>query len=108
METDAERPPKAYQNSEFLHSEDARVIRILSEYLEPANRLKSQRVKDTIVFFGSARILPVRRVKNGSPGSRSGSNRMPAKTSRPQERSRWRSGRFSCRVTTKTPACWRN
>ena len=58
METDAERPPKAYQNSEFLHSEDARVVRILSEYLEPASRLKSQRVKDTIVFFGSARILP--------------------------------------------------
>jgi len=50
--------PKAYQNSGFLHGKDARVIRILSEYLEPASRLKWQHVKDTIVFFGSARILP--------------------------------------------------
>jgi uncharacterized protein (TIGR00730 family) len=51
-------PPKAYQNSGFLHGKDARVIRILSEYLEPASRLKWQRVRDTIVFFGSARVLP--------------------------------------------------
>ena len=49
---------KAYQNFGFLHSKDARLIRILSEYLEPASRLKWQRVKDTIVFFGSARALP--------------------------------------------------
>jgi uncharacterized protein (TIGR00730 family) len=51
-------PPKAYQNPGFLHGKDARTIRILSEYLEPASRLKWQRVRDTIVFFGSARILP--------------------------------------------------
>ncbi len=51
-------PPKAYQNSGFLHGKDARTIRILSEYLEPASRLRWQRVRDTIVFFGSARILP--------------------------------------------------
>jgi uncharacterized protein (TIGR00730 family) len=49
---------RAYQNSGFLNGKDARVIRILSEYLEPLSRLKWQRVKDTIVFFGSARILP--------------------------------------------------
>jgi uncharacterized protein (TIGR00730 family) len=58
MEVNPERPPKAYENLEFLNGEDARVIRILSEYLEPASRLKLQRVKDTIVFFGSARIRP--------------------------------------------------
>jgi hypothetical protein len=51
-------PVKAYQNPGFLHGRDARVIRILSEYLEPASRLKWQRVKDTIVFFGSARVQP--------------------------------------------------
>jgi uncharacterized protein (TIGR00730 family) len=51
-------PPKAYQNPGFLRSRNAREIRILSEYLEPASRLKWQRVRDTIVFFGSARILP--------------------------------------------------
>ncbi len=51
------KPLRAYQNPGFLHGKDARVIRILSEYLEPASRLKWQRVRDTIVFFGSARIL---------------------------------------------------
>jgi hypothetical protein len=53
-----QRPRKAYQNQEFLSGNDARIIRILSEYLEPESRLALQRVKDTIVFFGSARILP--------------------------------------------------
>ena len=58
MDTTPKRPPKAYENSEFLLGNDARIIRILSEYLEPASRLELQRVKDTIVFFGSARIRP--------------------------------------------------
>jgi uncharacterized protein (TIGR00730 family) len=52
------KPLRAYQNPGFLRGKDARVIRILSEYLEPASRLKWERVRDTIVFFGSARILP--------------------------------------------------
>jgi len=52
------RPTKAYKNPGFLAARDARVIRILSEYLEPASRLKHQRVEDIIVFFGSARALP--------------------------------------------------
>jgi hypothetical protein len=51
-------PLKAYQNPGFLRGKDARLVRILSEYLEPASRLKWQHVKDTIVFFGSARVLP--------------------------------------------------
>jgi uncharacterized protein (TIGR00730 family) len=46
---------KAYENVEFLKSRDARTLRILSEYLEPASRLRWQRVEDTVVFFGSAR-----------------------------------------------------
>jgi uncharacterized protein (TIGR00730 family) len=48
---------KAYLNPGFLRGKDARIIRILSEYLEPASRLKWQHVRDTIVFFGSARVL---------------------------------------------------
>ncbi len=56
--TPRQMPPKAYKNLDFLRGSDARVIRILSEYLEPASRLKWQKVKDTIVFFGSARALP--------------------------------------------------
>jgi hypothetical protein len=53
------KPKKAYENLEFLHSRDARVIRILAEYLEPQRRLRRQRVRDTIVFFGSARAMPL-------------------------------------------------
>jgi hypothetical protein len=51
------RPSKAYENLEFLKHKDARVIRILSEYLEPLSRLRWQRVEDIIVFFGSARAV---------------------------------------------------
>ncbi|MCB9905467.1 MAG: LOG family protein [Planctomycetes bacterium] len=50
------RAIKAYKNEKFLNSPDARALRILSEYLEPASRFKEFKVRDTIVFFGSARI----------------------------------------------------
>ncbi|NLT65654.1 MAG: lysine decarboxylase, partial [Acidobacteria bacterium] len=39
------QPVKAYQNPGFLRGRDARVVRILSEYLEPASRLNWQHVK---------------------------------------------------------------
>jgi uncharacterized protein (TIGR00730 family) len=48
---------KAYTNIEFLNSPDARVIRLISEFLEPARRFRHEGIKDTIVFFGSARVL---------------------------------------------------
>lgn len=51
-------PPLPYLNAEFLKSREARIIRILSEYLEPHTRLNKHGVQDTIVFFGSARSLP--------------------------------------------------
>jgi uncharacterized protein (TIGR00730 family) len=50
-------PPLAYWNKEFLKSPDARIIRIVSEYLEPAARMRRHGVRDTIVFFGSARSV---------------------------------------------------
>ena len=49
---------KAYNNEDFMNSADARELRILSEYLEPNARLDQYDVSDTIVFFGSARLLP--------------------------------------------------
>lgn len=49
---------KAYKNETFLNSPDARTLRILSEYLEPHARFEEYDVGDTIVFFGSARLLP--------------------------------------------------
>lgn len=52
------RAVKAYHNTEFLNSSDARPLRILAEYIEPETRLREMRVRDTIVVFGSARIPP--------------------------------------------------
>src|SRR5437763_1092507 len=48
--------PVAYLYPEFLESAEARPIRILSEYLEPLRRFRQQKIQDTVVFFGSARI----------------------------------------------------
>jgi uncharacterized protein (TIGR00730 family) len=48
--------PLAYMNPQFLESGDARPIRILSEYLEPHRRFRKEQIRDTVVFFGSARI----------------------------------------------------
>ncbi len=46
----------AYKNEDFLDSADARAVRILSEYLEPYSHFRRERIRDTVVFFGSARI----------------------------------------------------
>ena len=48
--------PLAYLDPAFLESEEARPLRILAEYLEPLGRFKAQKIQDTVVFFGSARI----------------------------------------------------
>ena len=52
------RPVRAYKNIEFLNSPDARMVRIMCEYLEPLARFERCNIKDTIVFFGSSRIRP--------------------------------------------------
>src|SRR5260370_18160276 len=46
----------AYEDREFLESDDARPLRILAEYLEPLRTFRREGVRDTIVFFGSARL----------------------------------------------------
>jgi hypothetical protein len=48
----------AYKNHEFLDSPDARPLRMLSEYLEPYSHFRREKVRDTVVFFGSARLKP--------------------------------------------------
>ena len=53
------RPEKAYKNLVFLNSPEARVIRVLAEFIEPAARFDRMNIKHTIVFFGSARIVPL-------------------------------------------------
>lgn len=50
--------PFSFMNKEFLHNKDGRAIRILAEFLEPEYRFRQFGIDDTIVFFGSARILP--------------------------------------------------
>jgi uncharacterized protein (TIGR00730 family) len=47
---------KAYHDLEFIDSPAARPIRLLSEFLEPQQQLRREGIKDTIVFFGSARL----------------------------------------------------
>lgn len=54
---------KAYLNPQFLKSRDARMIRMMCEYLEPLQRFQRLDVRETIVFFGSARARPPVAVK---------------------------------------------
>jgi hypothetical protein len=46
----------AYRSAEFLDSDAGRSVRILSEYLAPLRSLELAGIKDTVVFFGSARM----------------------------------------------------
>ena len=74
----------AYHDEEFLDSDDARPLRILAEYLEPMRAFASERISDTVVFFGSARIargrparpLLRRRARARPPADRRGRNRL--------------------------------
>ncbi len=50
-------PLLAYHDRDFLESSDGRPLRLLAEYLEPLKRFKAQNIQDTVVFFGSARVL---------------------------------------------------
>ncbi len=53
----------AYNNSEFMNSAGARELRILSEFIEPKLRFSKNKIIDTIVFFGSARIKSEKEAK---------------------------------------------
>ncbi len=52
------KAPKAYHNLKFLNSPGARSLRILSEYVEPLDRIRKYKINHTVVSFGSARTLP--------------------------------------------------
>src|SRR5271170_8341143 len=51
-----DRAPLAYENQAFLNSPDGRIMRILGEYSEPLSRFRRERIRDTVVFYGSARF----------------------------------------------------
>jgi uncharacterized protein (TIGR00730 family) len=48
----------AYADRDFLDSEDGRLLRIMAEYLKPLSAFREQGIRNTIVFFGSARLTP--------------------------------------------------
>lgn len=51
-----ERASLAYEDKRFIHGPEGRVVRILSEYLDPLARFRREHIQDTVVFFGSARF----------------------------------------------------
>lgn len=53
----AHKSKKAYEDLKFMKGREARTLRIMSEYLHPEYFLKKYNIKNTIVFFGSARSL---------------------------------------------------
>lgn len=55
---------KAYDNKKFLHSPDGRILRILSEYLFPEQKLRKAKIRRTVIFFGSARFKPEDEIKS--------------------------------------------
>src|ERR1700676_586093 len=55
-EDELKRAPLAYANENFVNSPDGRILRILSEYMEPIARFRREQIQDTVVFFGSARF----------------------------------------------------
>ena len=52
-----------YFNKDFLGSPEGRSVRILSEYYGPLKSIKNNKINDTIVFFGSARIKSEKEAK---------------------------------------------
>jgi uncharacterized protein (TIGR00730 family) len=57
--------PLAYLSREFLESDEGRPLRILSEYLDPLRRFRQEKIQDTVVFFGSARVASHERAERG-------------------------------------------
>jgi len=51
-------PLLAHENKEFLNSSQGRQVRILSEFIAPDVNFEHSKIRHTMVFFGSARILP--------------------------------------------------
>ncbi len=63
---------KAYRSRSFLSSTTARPLRILSEYLEPSERFDHYKIEDTIVFFGSSRIISAQEADEALEAARAG------------------------------------
>ena len=51
-----DKPPKAFEDSEFLQSPEGRSVRILSEYEKVKSMFEFYKIMETITFFGSTRF----------------------------------------------------
>ena len=56
-------PQIAYLDQQFLEGDAGRQVRILSEFLAPGERFATEKIQNSIVFFGSARTLPTDEIK---------------------------------------------
>jgi uncharacterized protein (TIGR00730 family) len=88
--------PHAYEDQEFLDSTEARPIRLLAEYLDPLRRFRAHNIQDTVVFFGSARVLSrslarrnLRELQNGTGRRKSDYNAALKRSQKAVEWSRY-------------------
>lgn len=58
-----QQPIVAFENLDYMHSSHARKLRVLAEFSEPEDRFTKQGIKDTVIFFGSARTKPMKTMK---------------------------------------------
>lgn len=90
------RAPLAYENKTFLNSPDGRILRILSEYIEPLARFRREKIQDTVVFFGSARFRSRTDAQNALELLQKPGSATPAPPSEqprvPSSRQQWRHG----------------
>ncbi len=61
--TPPKKTTKAYKNQEFLNSPCSRTFRVMCEMIEPRERFKALNIQNTIVMFGSARMIPLSEAK---------------------------------------------
>ena len=48
----------AFEDRDFLASEELRAVRLQLEFMKPERALRQEGIASTIVVFGSARLLP--------------------------------------------------
>lgn len=78
------RAEKSYKDQPFLNSPDARSLRILSEFLHPLANFRRKGIRDTVVFFGSARLQSRRSAQKVARSFRAAVKRRSTKKSREQ------------------------
>src|SRR5580704_10156204 len=96
-------PP--YRDPIFMESLPARPVRITTEYIDPLERLRREKVGDTIVMFGSARILSREQaMKHLLKLQKAKKQRLTAPNTASLSATRNRPSR--CPATTKKRASW--